>query len=53
MTLIDHLDISTGSVVAVIGCGGKTSLISLLAGKLRNKKVLGRVHAKEKRQNNR
>jgi probable selenium-dependent hydroxylase accessory protein YqeC len=40
MTLIDYLDISTGSVVAVVGCGGKTSLISLLAGKLRNRKVL-------------
>jgi probable selenium-dependent hydroxylase accessory protein YqeC len=40
MTLIEHLDISIGSVVAVVGCGGKTSLISLLSGKLRNRKVL-------------
>jgi probable selenium-dependent hydroxylase accessory protein YqeC len=40
MTVIDYLDISTGSVIAVVGCGGKTSLISLLACKLRNRKVL-------------
>jgi probable selenium-dependent hydroxylase accessory protein YqeC len=40
MTLIDYLGISTGSIAAVVGCGGKTSLISLLACKLRNRKVL-------------
>jgi len=30
----------TGSVAAVVGCGGKTSLIGLIAEKLRDKKVL-------------
>jgi probable selenium-dependent hydroxylase accessory protein YqeC len=34
------LNISTGSVVAVVGCGGKTSLIELMADRLREKKVL-------------
>jgi len=34
------LNISTGSVVAVVGCGGKTSLIELVADRLRDKKVL-------------
>ena len=40
MTVVDYLDISTGSVAAIVGCGGKTSLIELLAEKLRDKKVL-------------
>jgi len=40
MTLINYLDINEGSVIAFIGCGGKTSLIKLLADKLRDKKVL-------------
>jgi len=40
MTAADYLDISTGSVVAVVGCGGKTSLIGLMADKLRDKRVL-------------
>jgi len=34
------LDISTGSVVAVVGCGGKTSLIELVAAQSTDKKVL-------------
>jgi probable selenium-dependent hydroxylase accessory protein YqeC len=34
------LGISTGSIVSVIGCGGKTSLIELLADENRDKKVL-------------
>jgi probable selenium-dependent hydroxylase accessory protein YqeC len=40
MTLIDDLNISEGSIVAVIGCGGKTSLIELIADKFRHKKTL-------------
>ena len=40
MTVVDYLDISVGSVVAVVGCGGKTSLIELMADRLREKKVL-------------
>ena len=40
MTIIEHLDISAGSVVAITGCGGKTSLSELIAGQLRDKKVL-------------
>jgi probable selenium-dependent hydroxylase accessory protein YqeC len=40
MTAVDYLDISNGSVVAVIGCGGKTSLVELMADRLRDKKVL-------------
>jgi len=40
MTVVDYLDISTGSVVAVVGCGGKTSLVELMADRLREKKVL-------------
>jgi probable selenium-dependent hydroxylase accessory protein YqeC len=40
MTVVDYLDIATGSVVAVVGCGGKTSLVELMADKLRNRKVL-------------
>ena len=40
MTVIDFLDISAESIVAVIGCGGKTSLIELLADKLGDKRVL-------------
>jgi probable selenium-dependent hydroxylase accessory protein YqeC len=40
MTVVDYLEISTGSVVAVTGCGGKTSLIELIADGLRDKKVL-------------
>jgi probable selenium-dependent hydroxylase accessory protein YqeC len=34
------LNISNKSVVAVVGCGGKTSLIELMADRLRDKKVL-------------
>ncbi|MDR2574963.1 MAG: putative selenium-dependent hydroxylase accessory protein YqeC [Treponema sp.] len=40
MSVTDYLSISTGSVVAVVGCGGKTSLIELVADRLRDKKVL-------------
>jgi len=40
MFITEHLQITNGSVVAVVGCGGKTSLIELIADKLRNKKVL-------------
>jgi probable selenium-dependent hydroxylase accessory protein YqeC len=40
MSVTDYLSISTGSVVAVVGCGGKTSLIELMADRLREKKVL-------------
>ena len=40
MQLIDYLNIAEGSVVAVIGCGGKTSFIELLADRLRDKKTL-------------
>jgi probable selenium-dependent hydroxylase accessory protein YqeC len=40
MRITDCLDISTGSVVAVVGCGGKTSLVELLADRLRDRKVL-------------
>ena len=38
--IVDYLNICDGSVIAVVGCGGKTSLIGLLANKLREKKVL-------------
>ena len=34
------LDISTGSIVSVVGCGGKTSLIKLIADENKSKKVL-------------
>ena len=34
------MDISTGSVIAVVGCGGKTSLIELVAAQSTDKKVL-------------
>ena len=40
MLLINLLEITEKCVAAVIGCGGKTSLIGLIAGKLRDKKVL-------------
>jgi probable selenium-dependent hydroxylase accessory protein YqeC len=40
MTLIDDLHISEGSIIAVIGCGGKTSFIELIADKLRHTKTL-------------
>jgi len=36
----EALDISTGSIAAVVGCGGKTSLIELLAKSLADKRVL-------------
>jgi len=39
-TISSLLDISTGSVVAVVGCGGKTSLIELVAAQSTDKKVL-------------
>ena len=38
--LTDYLNISIGSVAAVVGCGGKTSLIELISDKLREKRVL-------------
>jgi len=34
------LDISVGSMVSVVGCGGKTSIIEMLANENRDKKVL-------------
>jgi len=34
------LEISTGSIVSVVGCGGKTSLIELIAKENKEKKVL-------------
>jgi probable selenium-dependent hydroxylase accessory protein YqeC len=40
MTVVDYLNISNGSTVAVVGCGGKTSLVELMADRLRDKKVL-------------
>jgi probable selenium-dependent hydroxylase accessory protein YqeC len=40
MGISDCLDISEGSVVAVVGCGGKTSLIELVANRLKDTKVL-------------
>ena len=40
MRVTDFLDISEGSIAAVVGCGGKTSLIELMSYKLRGKKVL-------------
>ena len=40
MPVTDYLSISTGSVAAVVGCGGKTSLVELMADRLREKKVL-------------
>jgi probable selenium-dependent hydroxylase accessory protein YqeC len=38
--ILDYLDISEGSVAAVVGCGGKTSLIELVASRLKGTKVL-------------
>jgi probable selenium-dependent hydroxylase accessory protein YqeC len=40
MSIIDYLSIPDGSVVAVVGCGGKTSFVELIADRLRDKKVL-------------
>ncbi|MDR1205846.1 MAG: putative selenium-dependent hydroxylase accessory protein YqeC [Peptococcaceae bacterium] len=40
MGISDYLDISEGSVAAVVGCGGKTSLIELMASRLKDMKVL-------------
>jgi probable selenium-dependent hydroxylase accessory protein YqeC len=40
MSVTDYLNISPGSVAAVVGCGGKSSLVELLAERLREKKVL-------------
>jgi probable selenium-dependent hydroxylase accessory protein YqeC len=40
MMIADCLNIIEGSVIAVVGCGGKTSFIELLADMLRNKKTL-------------
>jgi len=40
MSVTDYLNITNGSVVAVVGCGGKTSLVELMADRLREKKVL-------------
>jgi len=39
-SLVPMLNITNRSVVAVVGCGGKTSLIELMAERLRDKKVL-------------
>jgi probable selenium-dependent hydroxylase accessory protein YqeC len=39
-SIVDYLDVVAGSVIAVVGCGGKTSLIELLADRLRDKKTL-------------
>ena len=36
----ETLGLSGGSIAAVVGCGGKTSLIGLMAKSFRNKKVL-------------
>jgi probable selenium-dependent hydroxylase accessory protein YqeC len=36
----NYLDITEGSIIAVVGCGGKTSLIELIADTFRDKKVL-------------
>jgi len=36
----DLLEIAHGSVVAIVGCGGKTSLIELIANSNKNSKVL-------------
>jgi len=38
--IVNYLDIINGSIVAVVGCGGKTSLIELMADRLRKKKVM-------------
>jgi len=38
--IVNYLDIFNRSVVAVVGCGGKTSLVELMADRLRDKKVL-------------
>ena len=46
MTVVDCLDICTGSIVAVAGCGGKTSLIERAADRLRDRKVLVSTTAK-------
>jgi len=40
MTITDCLDIPDRSVVGVIGCGGKTSFIELVAARFSTKKVL-------------
>jgi probable selenium-dependent hydroxylase accessory protein YqeC len=37
MSVVDILEISERSVTAFVGCGGKTSLIELVSGKLRGK----------------
>lgn len=39
-SVTDYLDFSGRSVAAVIGCGGKTSFVGLVADRLRDKKVL-------------
>jgi len=39
-SLFSYLEIPNGSVVALVGCGGKTSLVELMADRLRDKKVL-------------
>jgi probable selenium-dependent hydroxylase accessory protein YqeC len=38
--IVNYLDIFNRSVVAVVGCGGKTSLVEFMADRLRDKKVL-------------
>jgi probable selenium-dependent hydroxylase accessory protein YqeC len=38
--VLDYLDIAAGSVIAVVGCGGKTSFIEYAADRLRDKKTL-------------
>ena len=40
MEITDYLDISAGSIAAIVGCGGKTSFLELMTKKLRDKKTL-------------
>ena len=40
MSICELLDITCGSVLAVVGCGGKTSIIRLIADKNTDRKVL-------------
>jgi probable selenium-dependent hydroxylase accessory protein YqeC len=40
VTIVHYLALTEKSVIAVVGCGGKTSLIEVIADKFRDKKVL-------------
>lgn len=40
MTMTEHLNLQNGGIVAVVGCGGKTSVINLLAMQNSKKRVL-------------